>query len=106
MKCVFFAESAILVHLKSVGVVLFVFHCVVISLLTFCTSKCNLYAHYSAPPVKNFASLLKLTGHFFAQKNKPCLQVLDIIARHFCRVNSFFEFILGLTIYIMYYIIL
>ena len=44
------AESAILLHLETVGVVLLVFHGVVVSLLAFVASECDLYAHFSAPP--------------------------------------------------------
>ena len=39
------AEPTILVHLKSVRVILLVFHCVVIALLALCTSKCDFNSH-------------------------------------------------------------
>ena len=39
------AESAILLHLKSVGVILLVLDSVVISLLAFCTCQCDLNSH-------------------------------------------------------------
>jgi hypothetical protein len=42
---VLFAESAVLVHFKSVGVVLLVFHCVVVALLAFCASECDFNSH-------------------------------------------------------------
>ena len=45
MKGVLFAEPAILVHFKSVGVVFLVFHCVVVALLTFSASKCDFNSH-------------------------------------------------------------
>ena len=40
-----FAESAILVHFKSVGVVFLVFHCVVIALLALCAGEGNFHSH-------------------------------------------------------------
>ena len=40
-----FAELAVLVHFKSVRVVLLVFLGVVIALLAFCASHCYLYSH-------------------------------------------------------------
>lgn len=39
------AESAVLVHLKSVGGILFVFHCVVVALLALCACKSDLNSH-------------------------------------------------------------
>ena len=44
------AEPAILLHFQTVGVVLLVFHGVVVSLLAFVASECNLDSHCSAPP--------------------------------------------------------
>ncbi len=40
------AEFAVLVHFKSVGVILLVLLCVVVSLLAFRASKCNLDSHF------------------------------------------------------------
>ena len=45
MKGVLFAEPAVLVHFKSVGVVLLVFHCVVVALFALCASKCDFNSH-------------------------------------------------------------
>ena len=39
------AESAILLHLETVRVILFVLHGVVVSLLAFIASECDFYAH-------------------------------------------------------------
>ncbi len=39
------AELAVLVHLKSVGIVLLVFLCVVVALFALCASQCYLYSH-------------------------------------------------------------
>ena len=40
------AKSAILLHFKTVRVILFVFHCVVVSLLALRASQCDFHAHY------------------------------------------------------------
>ncbi len=40
------AEFAVLVHFKSVGVILFVFLCVVVSLLAFTACECDLNSHF------------------------------------------------------------
>ena len=45
MESVLFAESAILVHFKSVRIILLVFHRVVVALLTFCASECDFNSH-------------------------------------------------------------
>ena len=39
------AEPTILVHFKPVGIVLLVFHCVVIALLALGTSQCDFNSH-------------------------------------------------------------
>lgn len=44
------AESAILVKLNSVGVVLLVLHRFVVSLFAFAANKGNLNSHMSVPP--------------------------------------------------------
>ena len=44
------AESAILLHFETVRVVLLVLHRIVVSLLAFVASECDLHAHCSAPP--------------------------------------------------------
>ena len=41
-----FAEAAVLVHLKSVRIVLLVLHGVVVALLAFCTRQCNFNSHF------------------------------------------------------------
>ncbi len=45
MKRVLSAKSAILVHLKPIGIVLLVFNCVVIALLAFRASQGNFDSH-------------------------------------------------------------
>ena len=49
VQSMFLAESAVLVHLDAIRIVLLVLHCVVVSLFAFCASKCDLNAH-NAPP--------------------------------------------------------
>ena len=46
----FLAEFAILFHLKSVWIVLFILFLVVISLIAFCASKSNFISHFLTPP--------------------------------------------------------
>jgi len=48
------AESAVLHHFDSVRVVLLVLLRNIVSALAFCASKCDLYAHQSAPPKIDF----------------------------------------------------
>ena len=45
MSCALLAESAILLKLESVGVILFVLHAFVVSLLAFTTNKSDLNSH-------------------------------------------------------------
>ena len=52
MQGVLTAEAAVLVHLKSVGIVLLVLLRVVISLLALTARESDLNSHYSAPPVE------------------------------------------------------
>jgi hypothetical protein len=47
MQRMLLAETAILIHLKTVGIVLLVFHRVVISLLAFCAGERYSNAHNS-----------------------------------------------------------
>ena len=51
MHCVLAAETAVLVHLESVGIVFLVLLCVVIALLAFTARESDLYSHCSVPPV-------------------------------------------------------
>jgi len=61
------AEAAVLVHLKTVGSILFVFNRVVVSLLAVITSKSDSNSHFRQPPYKFgqfdlYASLYRLHG--------------------------------------------
>ena len=40
-----FAEPTVLVHFKSIRIVLLVLHCVVVALLALCTSQCDFNSH-------------------------------------------------------------
>lgn len=64
MKSVLSAELTILVHLKSVGVILLVLHCVVISLLAFSARQCDLYSHSFTPPVLSVSGISILRSAF------------------------------------------
>ena len=47
----FAAESAVLVELKAIGIVLFVLKRVVVSLLALCAGQCDLNAHFESPSI-------------------------------------------------------
>ena len=49
----FSAETAILLHLESFGIVLLVLDCVVISLLALTACQSDFYSHFGAPPIIN-----------------------------------------------------
>ena len=46
MKCVLAAETAVLVELESVGVILLILLCVVVALFAFAACKSDLYSHF------------------------------------------------------------
>jgi hypothetical protein len=50
VKGVFPTEFAVFVHFEPVGIVLLVFHLVVVALLALCAGQSNFYSHFSAPP--------------------------------------------------------
>ena len=50
MQRMLLAETAILVHLKTIGIILLVFHRVVVSLLALCAGERYSNAHIAAPP--------------------------------------------------------
>jgi hypothetical protein len=45
MSRMFAAEAAVFVHFQTVGIVLFVFHGIVVSLLAFAARQCNSHSH-------------------------------------------------------------
>ena len=45
MCSMLFAESAVLVHFKSVGIIFLILHGIVVSLLAFAACKCDLNSH-------------------------------------------------------------
>lgn len=64
MQGMLFAEPAILVHFKSVGIIFLVLHGVIISLLTLRTSKRDLHSHFFGTSV-NRIILASLSGARF-----------------------------------------
>ncbi len=60
----FFAEAAVLVHFKSVRVILLILHCVVVALLALSTSECNFNSHDGT---SRFTEI-KLASRFVARK--------------------------------------
>jgi hypothetical protein len=81
---VLLAESAVLVHLKSVRVVLFVLHCVVVTLFALCAGQGNFYSHFSAPPVKRIDFCLpqgKSCVLFFGHKKIDPFRGMSIVAQ-------------------------
>ncbi len=51
MQSVLLAESAVLVHFKSVGIVLLVLHGVVVALFALSAGHCDLHSHCSGTSV-------------------------------------------------------
>ncbi len=49
MNSVLAAEAAVLVYLKSVGIVLFVLHCVIVALFAFTARECDFDSHITCP---------------------------------------------------------
>lgn len=73
MHCVLAAETTILVHFKSFGVILLVLHCVVISLLALGAFHCNFNSHGVAPPSLIFRLPLCMVAHaIFSHIKKAC----------------------------------
>lgn len=90
MECVLPAERAVLLHLKTLRVVLLVLHLVVVSLLAIGTSQGYLNAHNGT----SLNNCLPLQGCFPKREHKkiPCIGVV-IITRRVSFVNA------DLTIY-------
>ena len=63
MQRVLAAETAVLVELKTIGIVLFVLERIVISLLAFGAGQSDLNAHYDAPPKKYPSKTSPQRGH-------------------------------------------
>ena len=81
MQSVLSAELAVLVHLKPVRIVLLVLHGVVISLLAFLTSKCDLNSHSRSTSV--FVIYLdQETRIFFDTQKKKNLFIFGYIVTH------------------------
>ena len=70
MQGVFSAEPAILVHFKPIRIVLLVFHCVVVALLTFCASKCDFNSHNGTSRFTEIFFAFTLTPNKRRRKSK------------------------------------
>ena len=101
MKCVLFAESAVLIHLKSVRIVLLILHSVIVSLLTFCTSQCDFYSHLFHPfRILNIRIKTTLYSDFcllailcfFTTQIKPLFRGKTILSQIPTLVNGFLTF--------------
>ncbi len=79
MKSVLPAESAELIHLKSVRVVFLVFHCVVIALFALCACQCHFNSHDGTSRFTvircTLRYILPLAEHIFAHKEKTLGEV-------------------------------
>ena len=96
MKCVLFAESAILVHFKSVRIIFLVFHCVIVSLFAFCASQCDFNSHLFHPFVlnkrqaKNSAPFfIHINQCFFTTQIKPLFRGTSMLSQKIHLVNGF-----------------
>ena len=71
VKSVFFTETAVLVHFKSVRTVLLVLHCVVITLFALCAGLSDFYSHNGTS--RFFRNILSSLNR--AHINKPLSEV-------------------------------
>jgi hypothetical protein len=71
MNGMFLAETAVLVHFKAIRVILFVFHRVVVPLLTFGTGQRNSHAHGYSLLTRSRPA--RPTGSVLGAKNKALL---------------------------------
>ena len=69
MESVLPAKSTVLVHLKSVGGILFVFHCVVVALLALCACKSDLNSH-NGTSIFNVSLPLACFGRLRSAENR------------------------------------
>lgn len=49
MNSMLAAEAAVLAYFKSVGIILLVFHRVIVALLAFAARECDFYSHITCP---------------------------------------------------------
>ncbi len=100
MKCVFLTESAILVHFKSVRIILLVLHGIVVSLLTFRACQGNFYSHFFHPFLINktpYASFLISIS--FSTQIKPLFRGRYMLSHFFKFVNGFLTKICGIFLF-------
>ena len=96
MHRVLTAETAILVHLQAVRVVLLVLHGVVVALLALGASQSDLYSHFSAPPVDRivFASLRDYCALVFGHKKIDPFRGIVYVIISSCRRQAVFAIFL------------
>ena len=84
------AETTILVHFKSVGIILLILHCVVVSLLTFLTSQCYFNSHFS------YLRLISRSSFYREKhsKKKEPFSIDTILPYIYSIVKHFFSFFL------------
>ena len=99
MKSMFTTETAVLVHFKSVGIILLVLHSVVVSLLAFAARKCDSnsisLSHSETPPdnrIQCIPKILSPSRGEIRDKKRPLRRGRTIIARHVFFVNTFSGF--------------
>ncbi len=95
MNGMLMAEPTIFSHFKSVGIVLFVFHCIIVSLLALSTSQCNFYSHLSHLQglSKNQIYLkYNFISHFHIKK-KTYSETINNLTYIFVKVKVFYMFV-------------
>jgi hypothetical protein len=90
---VLFAERAVLGHYKSVGIVLFVFNAVIVSMLAFGTFESNFgscrFDCHNKTPYKKITPLFGAYNKFTILK-KACQSFLKAFLHFFCNFHFFF----------------
>ena len=116
MNGVLSAESAVLLHFETIGVILLVFHGVVVSLLALGASQSDFNAHKRhllklppciTPAMKNLVSG-QLHSHSEAekgaQKNSPFSQVDTFYHRGYKKVNIFLPYFFNILLYFLLFL--
>jgi len=96
----FTTETAVLVHFKSVGIILLVLHSVVVSLLAFAACQCNSnsisLSHSETPPdngIQGIPKILSPSHEEIRDKKRPLRRGRTIIACPYRFVNTFLLFL-------------
>ena len=94
----FSAESAVFFHLKAVGAVFLVFHCVVVTLFALRASQCYFYTHYGTPPENYPFYRLRERAEaakFPHTKKRLLNRSISIITHSYQKVNNFLQIFLS-----------